>query len=99
MTSKLEKFLKQNKPLKKTSKLDIYRSEIVELQTLKFTQNQICEYLKEAHQIEVTRQYISFFLKNSVKEKEVQPPPPLKKELKDEVNPADALDNFFNRRN
>ena len=61
---KLEKWLAKNDPAKKISRFDTYRDDINILISKNFTQVQICEYLKEAYNIEVTRSNLSKYLKN-----------------------------------
>ncbi len=61
--NKLEKWLVKNKPLKKKSNLHDYKEEILKMVELNYTQNQICEYLKDIHQVETTQQNVSSFLK------------------------------------
>lgn len=71
--NKLEKFKSLNKPFRRASVLDEFADEIFELQKEKYSFTQISEYLKFAHNVEVSKQRISTFIKsrkndNNVKE-------------------------------
>ena len=62
--TKLEKFKAQNKPFRRASVLDEFSDEIFELQNSKYSFSQISEYLKFAHNVEVSKQRISTFIKS-----------------------------------
>ena len=61
---KLEKFKSLNKPFRRASVLDEFADEIFELQKEKYSFTQISEYLKFAHNVEVSKQRISTFIKS-----------------------------------
>ena len=62
--TKLEKFKSLNKPFRRASVLDEFADEIFELQKEKYSFTQISEYLKFAHNVEVSKQRISTFIKS-----------------------------------
>ena len=59
-----EKFKSLNKPFRRASVLDEFADEIFELQKEKYSFTQISEYLKFAHNVEVSKQRISTFIKS-----------------------------------
>lgn len=71
MNSKLEKWLNKNKPARVKSNLHEFRDEIIHLSNSNFTLKQICEYLKEVHNVETTFQNVSYFIKQSHKKQKV----------------------------
>lgn len=66
--TKLEKFKSLNKPFRRASVLDEFADEIFELQKEKYSFTQISEYLKFAHNVEVSKQRISTFIKSRRKD-------------------------------
>lgn len=68
MTS-LEKFKKTVKPRKRVSRLNQYESEIRELLSDRYTHQQICEYLQQTYNVEVSRQYLSSYIQISMRAK------------------------------
>lgn len=72
MNKKLEKFMTNNKPLGSSSELEPYREEILILQKNKYTQQQISQYLRESYDLKISRQAISFFLRNKKNESKIK---------------------------
>lgn len=72
MNKKLEKFMTNNKPLGSSSELEPYREEILILQKNKYTQQQISQYLRESYDLKISRQAISFFLRNKKNESKIR---------------------------
>lgn len=70
--TKLEKFKKSVSPRKRVSKLNQHEDEIQDLLNNRYTHQQICEYLLEAYNVEVSRQYLSSYIKSISKIKKVQ---------------------------
>lgn len=68
--TELEKWIQKNQPFKKISRLEKYRDEINELINRSYTQNQVVEFLKDIHKIEVTQSALSQFLKKKNKTKQ-----------------------------
>lgn len=72
MNKKLEKFMTNNKPLGSSSELEPYREEIIILQKNKYTQQQISQYLRESYDLKISRQAISFFLRNKKNDNKIK---------------------------
>jgi hypothetical protein len=81
MNAKLAKFIKATNPKKRVSKLSIYSDEIQELVALQYTHHQITEYLSLSYDVEVSRQYLSAWLKENIKKSRVN-----KKEIPEETD-------------
>lgn len=100
--SKIEKWLEKNKPLKKKSNLYEFKQDILKMLELSYTQNQICECLKDVHQIETTQQNVSAFLKKELEapknvdvSKEVAEPQ--SDENEEEAKRKAELDKYFKK--
>jgi hypothetical protein len=68
---KLKIWISKNKPLKPLSKLQNYMEEINILISDNYTQTQICEYLKEVHNVETTRSNLGKYIKKNISAKTV----------------------------
>lgn len=58
----LDKYKQQTRPNRWRSKMDAYRTEILSLHGDGYSLAQVAEWLKSAHQIEVSRQAIGEFI-------------------------------------
>ena len=100
--TKLEKFKKTVKPRKRISRLSQYEGEIKELLNDRYTHQQICEYLQDAYDVEVSRHYLSSYIQITIKCKNqtTQNPPKSKAQNQtttkiDAKEAAAQLANFF----
>jgi hypothetical protein len=72
MNNKLKKWMEKNKPGENhTSFLHSHLEEIRELLKNGYTQNQIVQFLRDVHNVETTRQNLSFFLKRHLLSKKI----------------------------
>lgn len=90
--TKLEKFKSLNKPFRRASVLDEFADEIFELQKEKYSFTQISEYLKFAHNVEVSKQRISTFIKSRKNDNSQDAN---KKVEKDEKTNQKKLEEYF----
>ena len=100
MNAKLAKFIKANQPLKNISKLDEYTGEILELEKRNYTQDQICEFLRDECQVEVSRQYVSSYIlkiktSQSTTDEELNKDNTINAVIN---NPVQDLSNFFDKK-
>ena len=69
----LDKFKQQTRPSRWRSKMDPFRAEILSLHSDGYSLAQIAEWLRSAHQIEVSRQAIGEFIRRRATAKPVAP--------------------------
>ena len=86
------KFKSLNKPFRRASVLDEFADEIFELQKEKYSFTQISEYLKFAHNVEVSKQRISTFIKSRKNDNSQDAN---KKVEKDEKTNQKKLEEYF----
>ena len=69
----IEEYKQQTRPSRWRSKLDPFRAEILSLQGDGYSLAQVAEWLKSAHQIEVSRQAIGEFIRRRAPAKAAAP--------------------------